>query len=435
MHILRYPPNVQWEVTTECNHNCIHCYNYWRKDSEKIAEISKVKTEKQYLELAKKILAQKPVSVVVTGGEPLMVFSKIRTSMDLLLNNGIFVSINTNAALLNENIIEYLKERKIGLFVSFPCSNENVCNTIINAKSFKTVVEKLDMAYENRVHFSINIVVSKLNINYVEETVEFLKDRYNISKVSITRVGKPINSSEKFNEVLLNKEDIKRLQEISVKVHKKYDVKVETSCPYTACSLYSQEAYDLFGNTKICTAGKTSYAVDTDGNVKACPRDSELYGNILNEDFEDIWSKLHCWRDNTYLPDECKKCTSLPMCMGGCRVDSLPFTGRLDKLDRISDVNNLPIKFTKTKSVESTKRFCKDDEFCVSYKANYITDGMSIRISVGRMYMFITKELYKFLKDNKFFRLEDLERNFNVDVNVANSVVKTLMSNNIIYKT
>ena len=128
MNNLRYPPNVQWEVTTECNHNCIHCYNYWRKDSEKIAGMTKFNSEEEYLRLAKKIIEQKPISIVITGGEPLLVFDKIKSSIDLLLQQGIVVSINTNVALLDEDIAEYLKERNIGLFVSFPCANADICN-------------------------------------------------------------------------------------------------------------------------------------------------------------------------------------------------------------------------------------------------------------------------------------------------------------------
>ena len=46
MNVLRYPPNVQWEVTAECNHNCIHCYNYWRKDYEKFIGMKKSMTLK-----------------------------------------------------------------------------------------------------------------------------------------------------------------------------------------------------------------------------------------------------------------------------------------------------------------------------------------------------------------------------------------------------
>ena len=435
MNTLRYTPNVQWEITTECNHNCIHCYNYWRKDSEKIAGKARFNSEEDYLRLAKKIIEQKPVSVVITGGEPLLVFDRIKSSIDLLLQHGIFVSINTNVALLNESIAEYLKERKIVLFVTFPCSNASICYAITDTEgSLSNVVKKLDLAYEKGIPFSNNIVTSTLNLDYVMETVQFLKKRYNIQKVSITRVGKPINSNDTFDKYLLGDDEIRRLQEISVAVSKKYSIKVETSCPYTACSIYTEEAFKLFGYTKICTAGKTSYAIDTDGNVKACPRDSQLYGNILTQDFEKIWESLHKWRDDSYIPEECKSCKALSRCLGGCRVDSYPFTGRMDKLDLISNTENLPIHFEK--SVSSNEAiYSVDDNFVVSSKVRYTLDESSIRASVGRTYIFLTKAMYDFISTKTSFSLKEFSDKFGVDISTANNVVKTLVFNSIVYKS
>lgn len=97
MKELLYPPVLHWEVTPECNHNCIHCYNYWRKEPEK-----KNESIKDHLAIAKQIVERHPVSVVVTGGEPLIVFENIKTSLRLLRENGISISVNTNAALVTE---------------------------------------------------------------------------------------------------------------------------------------------------------------------------------------------------------------------------------------------------------------------------------------------------------------------------------------------
>lgn len=430
---LRYPPNVQWEVTSECNHDCIHCYNYWRKDEEKIAGMSKVNCEEKYQAIARKIIEQKPVSVVITGGEPFMVFERLKSSIDMLLKEGIFVSINTNAVLLNKNIIDYLKLRKIGLFVSFPCSDIDVCDKITGRKgSRNAIVEKLDLAYKEGLSFSFNIVVSRLNLTYVETTVKFLKQRYKIEKVSVTRVGKPINSDDSFNKYLLSKEDIQQLQSICVNLKHSLNISIETSCPYTACSIYSEEAFELFAYTKICTAGKTSYAIDTDGNVKACPRDSNLYGNILSQDFCEIWDSMGNWRDDTYIPSECKSCKALPKCLGGCRVDAVPFTGRLDKLDTISNLENIPIKFNKLETAKKDYYDC--DRFAISDKLRVVSDRNAVRFSVGRKSLFLTKPFYNFLIENSEFSLKQLQDKMELSFTNANNVVRMLISNNIVNK-
>ena len=431
---LKYPPNVQWEVTSECNHNCIHCYNYWRNDNEKKRDMTKFLSKEEYLQIAEKLVQQKPVSVVITGGEPLLVFDRIKDSMDVLLNNGIFVSINTNAALLNKEKIPYLKSRGIGLFVSFPCIEENIFETITSTKdSYKRVISALDMAYSNNIHFGINVVASNLNLEYVKDTAEFIKNRYNLSTISITRVGKPSNSDESFNKFLLKKEEIAELQEMSVWVNKNMSMDVTTSCPYTACSIYSKEAFELFGYTKICTAGKTSYAIDVDGNVKACPRDSHLYGNILVEDFPSIWNNMCSWRNGDYIPDDCKKCASLNKCLGGCRVDALPFTGKLNCMDTAADTANIPVKYT-TKS-KQILAYNMEDAFKVSEKVRFVEDEVGYRVSSSRKYLYITQELFSFLSENKDFTMQKLSTGFGEPYDVIIHVINMLMDNNIVYKT
>lgn len=434
MNTLHYPPNIQWEVTSECNHNCIHCYNYWRKDSQKIAGMSKFHTEDEYLLLASKIAEQKPVSVVITGGEPLLVFDRIKSSIELLLKHGIFVSINTNAALLTEEIVDFLVEHKMGIFVSFPSSNKAICDFITGKKgSLKKVIKGLDLAYAKKLPFTTNVVVSTANIMHVQETAVFLKTRYNLPNIYITRVGKPINSDETFNKYMLNANRLATLQNISIHICQNMNMKVETSCPYTACSLYSKEAFELFAYTKVCTAGNTSYAIDTEGNVKACPRDSTLYGNILTEDFDKIWARMEDWRNDSYIPEECKQCDSLSKCMGGCRVDSLPFTGRLDKLDTISNLSNLPIKYVKEPSA-TIADFCESSSFAIPRNILFLEEKEGFyRVSVNRRYMFITPALHDFLSSRETFTLMELAKAFDVPHNTANNVVKTLVSNAIIH--
>ena len=72
MKLLRNPASVQWELTPVCNHNCVHCYNYWRNDSAPLTH-----PNVDYLKIAKLIAAACPVHVVFTGGEPLLVFDKM----------------------------------------------------------------------------------------------------------------------------------------------------------------------------------------------------------------------------------------------------------------------------------------------------------------------------------------------------------------------
>lgn len=432
---IKYPPNIQWEVTSECNHNCLYCYNYWRKDEEIIACMTKQLSEEQYMIMAKRIVQQRPITVVITGGEPFVVFERVKSSIKYMIDNGIKISINTNIALLNDSIASFLKENKIGLFVSFPCSVPEICDKITSRKGSRDrIVEKLDKAFEHGISFGINMVVSRLNIDYIETSVDFLINRYKLRKISLTRVSKPVNSDYSFDKNLLDFEGLKKLQDISVKLAKKYGIIIETSCPYTACSIYSQEAFDMFAYKKCCTAGKTTYAIDVDGNVKACPRDSKTYGNILKDEFEEIWEAMISWRDGSFLPDECKNCKVLSKCFGGCRVDSYPFTGKMNNLDTISNPSNLPIKFEKTVIEVKKNDYLESDIFVVSDNTEFNEDNGFFRASAGNKYIFITVDFFEFLKAHSSFSLKTIMEEFDESIQMAQNVVGTLSSLDIIYQ-
>mgnify|MGYP001573739826 CR=1 FL=1 len=66
---LSAPINCQVELTTSCNHNCSHCYNFWRKDRERVNTSFNKATVS---EIVRKIADAKVFDIIITGGEPLM---------------------------------------------------------------------------------------------------------------------------------------------------------------------------------------------------------------------------------------------------------------------------------------------------------------------------------------------------------------------------
>lgn len=432
MAVLRYPARLQWEVTSECNHDCIHCYNYWRKDKEKIASMHTNFSPDYYLNMARKLIEQKPVIVTVTGGEPLLVFDKIKPAVEELLKAGVKVTFNTNATLLNDSIIDFFEENDITLFISFPCGVANICDAITNrTDSLSKIVNKLDLLKGRQIKYTTNIVVTTLNLPYVWDTVKFLKERYGIKNVSITRAAKPANSDDTFDTYLLDRNGLAQLQNISVALTKELGVHVATSCPYTPCSIISQEVYNLFGEKNICTAGKTTYAVDVSGNIKACPRDSHMYGNIFEEDFETIWSRIQEWRDDTFIPSKCKECNKLNECLGGCRVSAFTMTGQMNGIDDVSNFDNVPVPYIRPVKTHS---FREEDLFDVSKNAVYVFDTDTVRVSVDRKYAFLTRKLYNFLQSTDSFTFKEFLTHFNVEPFLGNNVIGILLANNVVIK-
>ena len=438
MGSLHNPPSLQWELTANCNHNCIHCYNYWRKDFGKIDGLSRSKTEAEYLDIAKKIAMLRPVSVTLTGGEPLLVFDRIKEAILCLKQNNIIVTMNTNAALLTDEICDFLIGNHITLFVSFICSDEGTFDKISNVPGSQAkVIKGLDLAYERGVKFSCNIVVSKLNIERLEDTIDFLVKRYNPNYISVTRTGKPINSDDSFNSLMLSHDDLaKVLDVVTAKMDQYSGLTIGTACPYTPCSLTTQKAFDAYAYQKICTAGKTTFSIDTSGNFKACPRDSRFYGNIMTDSFDSVYQRMHEWRDGSFVPEECKGCKEYSRCLGGCRVDSIPFTGKSNCLDTISN----PADATRYKKNVAARKSYDDCLFSLSNSVVVVkNDSNSYRLSRGKNFVVITSALYNFLTENTVFSNSNLQSAFDPNnqatqqqSNVINNVISRLLNEHII---
>ncbi len=427
----KYPANIFWEVTPMCNHNCVHCFNYWRTDSEETSEINLSSNAVDYLLLTHKIMELNPVRVVITGGEPFLVWDKIFPCIQLMRSKGLEVSINTNVTLITDEIARYLAKENISLFVSFPCHDNSICDCITDVEgSHHNILNGLDILTRNHVNFTCNMVISNKNIDYTEETVLFLKERYQIKRMTFSRVGKPINAADSFDSWLLDRKGIRKLIELSVAISKKHHVSINASSPYPSCALDSQEEYDIFGGQRLCSAGKSSCVIASDGSVKACPRDSKIYGNLLEIQFKEIWEGMAEWRNEEFYPKECRECNFFSSCLGGCRADQLANTEHCSGLDSAVRLEQLPLAFEKNKIVTSILKM--DDKFTVPDGIRWDQDYDGYRMSLLGKHTYIKESAYLFFINTPQFTLKEFAKHFTYDYETAAKIVQYLLTSNLL---
>ena len=414
MNYLKHPPIIQWEVTPFCNHDCIHCYNYWRSEDTKKQDLvfNKNTAEQYYLKIAKRIIDAKPVIVTITGGEPISVFSKIKSSIDLFLKEGIYVTINTNSTLIDDEIAQYLKDNRIPLFVSLPCSNASVCNSIINVENgFKRIDSQLRKLISIGIEVHTNMVVSKLNLNYVYETAKYVKEELGLNYFCATKASLPINAKSIFSKYLLNKNDFEYLLHILDKVKQDFCMEIDSSSVYPFCGL-PVSCYKNFAFKRRCNAGRISFAITATGDIKACARDSKEYGNILKNTFSDSIKRMISWQNGKNIPAECKDCRHLWLCGGGCRIDAEVINGSICSLDPLVNLKNKNKEFLNK---ESTCVINENEILFVADGVNFVEEDTCYRISHRKRFVFISKPFANYIFSHKTFTPKDISNYFNLD--------------------
>ena len=315
---LKAPLSVQIEVTENCNHRCTHCYNYWKKGDKCIFENMTFATAKK---VADEVINSQVFGVTLTGGEPFLNFDVTMYLVNRFKEAGIQVSINSNLTLITPSIIDELKEANVlGILTSILGDNEEVHDKITCTKgSFLRLLEALEMCKEKNFPVSANMVVTRENLDTIENVAKIVND-YGCVDFTFTIALQPecdIDNSDRY----LSVEELKVLFNRSLKVTKRflYGARCLIEAPYCfLCELDEPSAYQITS----CGAGTSSCVIGSNGNVRDCPLNSEIYGNLCLEPLKTIWLRMDKWRTTELIPDDCLSCKLLGECFGGCRRQS-----------------------------------------------------------------------------------------------------------------
>lgn len=430
---LNYPPFIEWEVTPSCNHNCIHCYNYWRSD-EALARDQKFDCEtdsKYYCKIAMEIVKSKPVAVAITGGEPLLVFDKIREAIDILLNAGITVTVNSNATLMTSDKINFFSKRGINFFVSLPCANAVLCDKITGVHdSLKRITKAVLDMKQGGINVSTNTVVSKINLPYLYMTGQYVHDVLSQSYFCATRACLPANSKEAFKGQVLNKQEFIEMLSTLIRIKEEYNMKIDSARAYSLCSFGSSEIISEFAGKRQCAGGKFSFVVTSKGDIKACAMDLKSYGNILEEPFGIAISRMTEWQQSMTLPNECHTCRFNRICNGGCRIDALSTYGEFSHLDPLSDPNFVD----KIEFSAETKDFNidHDQQFSLASGLVVVQEDKCIRVSKQDRYQFINAKAYQTISEMGIFGLETFLNKFQLDRDSGLHILWSLLTAGIL---
>lgn len=168
--ILAGPTNVEIYPTMFCNERCSFCCVGHALTKEQTAmDIQTIDA------MAKKFREIGVFDVSILGGEPFL-FKNLEYMVDAFSKTSTKILISTNGTVLNKNL--YRKFATLGLVkinLSFHSHVPEIENRIVNNPiAFKRLIETMEFLKSINYNPHTSIVVNRLNVAELHETVEFL---------------------------------------------------------------------------------------------------------------------------------------------------------------------------------------------------------------------------------------------------------------------
>lgn len=291
--------SINLVVNMFCNLNCKMC------EINRYVKHKKHKIAPHYVyRLLSQFKTYNPDGIVqFDAGE---IFANRKITYPYLLhcaNIGLKVGIVTNGTLATEEDLEFLRDN-LGYFIVSLDSHQQDINDFIRGKGvYEKVVRLLNLLNSKAINYSVNTVVSKLNIDHLYELYLFLNENdyferhdLNLLSKSFFASGKKrneFNDAYSFGKVGDKSHAIEKLNEYLYYTngHKTSYLPAVHECFIELLNLKNDEHLKM----PVCNIFKRKLIIDFNGAVRLCYL--HMYpsvGNIADEniDLKKLWESV-----------------------------------------------------------------------------------------------------------------------------------------------
>jgi radical SAM protein with 4Fe4S-binding SPASM domain len=319
---------IYWNVTRGCNQRCKYCWI-----SAGIEREPELKTE-QWLQIFDTIIDRGLKRVKVTGGEPLQQWRKIKKVMEVLIDHGIRLSMETNGTLIcgehSQDILKVLRNDCVTLLsVSLDSCTPSIHDEFRGMKkAFVKTMRALDLLKENQIPFSIVTVLHSKNYGQIQDIIEF------VSKIEPichqVNIAMPEGRAKINAEYQLSADFYVHQLPSLIKRTRGEGGDVQFNVPYI---------FNPLDRTfHSCSVGKKICGLLPTGDIAVCAaginKKELVLGNALEDDIGDIWVNSPAFltlRKSLFESRGiCGNCLFAKYCRGFCRANSFAVYGQLD---------------------------------------------------------------------------------------------------------
>ena len=305
---------VAWELTRNCNLNCVHC-----RASAKAGPHKGELTTDECKKVVDEILAFSSPTVILTGGEPLM-REDIFEIIDYANEKGLRTVMATNGTLLDrEKTTRLIKGGIKRVSMSIDGKNREDHDSFRGVVgSFDAVIKATHSLSELGLPFQINTTVTRLNVTDLEAIYTLVKSVGAVAWHVFLLV--PVGRGERLKGEELSAETYEDVLEWLYETEKRAQIEMKVTCAPHYYRIVKQK-----GDTPKssgCLAGKTFMFISHKGVIQPCGYLEVPSGDLSKTALQKIWEESTVFtalRDLTSYKGKCAGCRFLKIC-GGCRA-------------------------------------------------------------------------------------------------------------------
>lgn len=316
-----YIPQIAFEITTQCNYNCLFCYNIWKSSNvENVLFNGSYKKARKTLNQLFKIANVRNITFM--GGEP-MLFENIVDLIDFCCKKNKIVSIISNGSFVNK--VDYKKLIDLGVdFFEFPFFSvkPEIHDELTQVKgSWENSLKSIEYILANNGKLIPIVVITKKNCSEIDKTIEFLANkgirqifinRFNIGGAGINLVEELLPSITELKETLMKINIVARSNNISI----------ISTVSIPQCIINPAEYPGIEFSYCPTNVLNRPLTLDINGNLRICNHSPTVIGNIFNNQIEELLTSdyVNSWTE--IIPVYCSDCNKFERCMAGCRAAS-----------------------------------------------------------------------------------------------------------------
>lgn len=299
------------EITSNCNHGCLYCYN----DIKKPLYMSLVEIE----HILRQVAAYDVDTIILSGGEPLL-HPNFIDIIHMIKRYGMNYALPTNGTRITEDIIDCFQSDNASVQISFDSINPEIYSKLRQTQDYNFVINNIKNCLFKKIPLCIGIVLNKYSVVTLKETIEYFMhlgvQMFHVEEVVM--VGQAVYSN------------------IDLNIDNFYAVLQDLY--FLETTYYPQITIDFIENIFLNMMGHISgkgycncmngnaFQIDILGNVYSCKNHAGIpkYGNIFEDPLSTIALNIQCRDCYDKIPD-CQTCSYGAICKGLCRANSYEY--------------------------------------------------------------------------------------------------------------